>query len=228
MAAMGGMTMPGGWTLSMAWMRMPWQSWLGVAAAFVGMWTAMMAAMMLPALVPMLGRYRSAVAGAARRDAFTARVAAGYFGVWLALGAAVFAAGALLAALALRHPALTRGEPLAAGVALLLAGVFQCSRSKAHWLACCRDAPAQANALATHGDTAWRHGLRLGLDCVACCAGLTVALIVAGSMDLRVMALAAAAITAERLAPQGERVARAIGLLLVIAGLWAAVRAIGS
>ena len=61
MSAMGGMTMPGGWTMSMAWMRMPGQTWFGAAASFLGMWIVMMVAMMLPSLVPMLGRYREAV-----------------------------------------------------------------------------------------------------------------------------------------------------------------------
>ena len=58
MSATGGMPMPGGWTMSMAWMRMPGQRWLGVALSFLGMWVAMMVAMMLPSLVPMLLRYR--------------------------------------------------------------------------------------------------------------------------------------------------------------------------
>src|SRR5216683_6596283 len=61
MSAMGGMLMPGGWTMSMAWMRMPGQTWPGVVASFLGMWVVMMAAMMLPSLVPMLWRYRQAV-----------------------------------------------------------------------------------------------------------------------------------------------------------------------
>ena len=54
MAAMDGMSMP--------WMRMPGQSWPGAAATFLGMWIVMMIAMMLPALVPMLARYRQAAA----------------------------------------------------------------------------------------------------------------------------------------------------------------------
>jgi predicted metal-binding membrane protein len=54
MSAMGGMPMPGGWTMSMAWMRMPGQTWPGAAASFLGMWVVMMVAMMLPSLVPML------------------------------------------------------------------------------------------------------------------------------------------------------------------------------
>src|SRR5258707_6354441 len=63
MSTMGGMTMPGGWMMSMAWMRLPGQSWPGAAASFLGMWIVMMVAMMLPSLVPMLWRYRHAVGG---------------------------------------------------------------------------------------------------------------------------------------------------------------------
>ena len=75
--------------------------------------------------------------------------------------------------------------------------------------------------------TAWRHGLRLGLDCSICCAGLTVVLLALGVMDLRAMAAVAAAITAERLAPAGERIARVTGALVIGAGLWLTARAAG-
>src|SRR5688500_18238118 len=67
MSAMGEMEMPGGWTISMAWMRMPGQTWPGAAASFLGMWIVMMVAMMLPSLVPMLRRYRQAVGGTGER-----------------------------------------------------------------------------------------------------------------------------------------------------------------
>jgi hypothetical protein len=40
MSAMGEMLMPGGWTMSMAWMRMPGQTWSAAAAAFIGMCNA--------------------------------------------------------------------------------------------------------------------------------------------------------------------------------------------
>src|SRR6185312_14142867 len=84
MAAMGDMSMPGGWTMSMAWMRMPGQTWLDAATSFVGMWLVMMMAMMLPALVPMLWRYRKSLTrtGAARLGWLTALVGMGYFCVW--------------------------------------------------------------------------------------------------------------------------------------------------
>src|ERR1017187_10137520 len=48
----GGMGMPGGWTMSMMWMRMPGQTWTISAAMFLLMWLAMMVAMMLPSALP--------------------------------------------------------------------------------------------------------------------------------------------------------------------------------
>ena len=100
MSAMTGMPMPGGWTMSMTWMRMPGQTWPGAAASFLGMWVVMMMAMMLPSLVPMLRRYREAVgttAGGARLGWLTALVGAGYFSVWTVFGTAAFALGVALA-----------------------------------------------------------------------------------------------------------------------------------
>src|ERR1700679_1789022 len=44
MSAMGEMRMQGGWTMSMAWMRMPGQSWPVAGVSFVGMWALMMVA----------------------------------------------------------------------------------------------------------------------------------------------------------------------------------------
>ena len=90
MSAMGEMPMPGGWTMSMAWMRMPGQTWPGAAASFLGMWVVMMVAMMLPSLVPMLWRYRQAVGrtGETRLGRLTALVGVGYFFVWTVFGMA--------------------------------------------------------------------------------------------------------------------------------------------
>jgi predicted metal-binding membrane protein len=227
MSAMGGMPMPGGWTLSMAWMRMPGQTWPGAAASFLGMWVVMMVAMMLPSLLPMLWRYRQVVgsAGAARLSRLTLLVSVGYFSVWTVLGLAVFAPGVALAALEIQQAALARAVPLAVGVIVLLAGALQFTTWKARQLECCRAAPGPCLRLPADAGTAWRHGLCLGLRCSYCCAGPTVILLVVGVMDLRAMAVVTAAITLERLVPAGERVARAIGALVVAAGLWLIARA---
>jgi predicted metal-binding membrane protein len=52
-------------------------------------------------------------------------------------------------------------------------------------------------------------------------------LLVTGVMDLGIMAIVAAAITVERLAPRPERVARAAGVVIVVAGILMIVRALG-
>jgi predicted metal-binding membrane protein len=221
------MPMPGGWTMSMAWMRMPGQTWPGAAASFLGMWVVMAAAMMLPSLVPMLCRYRQAIVGTGetRLDGLTALVGLGYFFIWTVLGLVVFPLGVALAAVEMQQPAVARAVPLAIGVVVLAAGALQFTRWKAHHLACCREAPPRTRSLPADAGTAWLHGLRLGVHCSYSCAGLTAILLVSGVMDLRAMAVVAAAITAERLAPAGERVARAIGALIVTAALFLIARA---
>jgi predicted metal-binding membrane protein len=71
---------------------------------------------------------------------------------------------------------------------------------------------------------AWRHGLGLGIGCTRSCAGLTVVMLTLGVMDVRVMTVLAAAITLERLASNGARVARFIGMMVVMAGMFMILR----
>jgi predicted metal-binding membrane protein len=197
----------------MAWMRMPGQTWVSAAASFLGMWTVMMFAMMLPCLMPMLWTYRQALRlrRARRLNELTALAGAGYFFVWSSLGMAAFALGGALAAVLMQLPALARAAPTAVGVVVLGAGALQFTAWKARRLDCCREVPGCCSPLPADFGTAWRHGVRLGLYCTYCCAGLTAILLVCGVMDVRVMAVVMAATAVERLAPGGVRVARLIG-----------------
>jgi predicted metal-binding membrane protein len=229
MSAMGGMPMPGGWTMSMAWMRTPGQTWPGAVASFLGMWIVMMVAMMLPSLVPMLWRYRRAVGrtGETRLGRLIALVGVGYFSVWTLFGMAAFPLGVALTAIEMQLPALAQAVPIAAGVVVVIAGALQFTAWKARHLACCRETPERGRTLPSDAGTAWRHGLRLGLHCSYCCAGLMTILLIIGVTDFRAMAVVAAAITVERLAPVGERTARAIGVVVVGVGLLLVGRAAG-
>ena len=228
MAAMDAMAMPCGGAMASPFLPPPGETWPGAAASFLAMWLVMMAAMMLPSLVPMLRRYRAAVAGtgAARLGRLTVLAGAGYFSVWSVAGMAVFALGAALA-VAMELPAPARAVPIAAAAVVVSAGALQFTRWKARHLASCRAAPNGGRALPADAGTAWRHGLRLGLHCACSCAGLTAILLVSGIMDLGVMAAVTAAVTAERLAPAGERVARGIGAVAIAAGLLLFARALG-
>jgi predicted metal-binding membrane protein len=222
MAAMPGMDMPGGWTMSMAWMRMPGQSWGGAAGAFLGMWVVMMVAMMLPVIAPRLVRYRSAMAfvDAAQRRRMTFVVALAYFGVWVLLGAFLYPLGLALAEFLMRSPALSSAAPALSAIVLVAAGTLQFTAWKARLLECCRATPEVCCATPATSRAAWWHGWHLGMTCVKCCAGHTALLLVLGIMDLRAMALVTSLIALERLAPEGQQFARGIGALLVVAGLW--------
>jgi predicted metal-binding membrane protein len=229
MSAMREMPMCGGWTMSMTWMRMPGQSWLGAAVSFLSMWTVMMLAMMLPSLLPMLQRYRRDVSrtGETRLGLLTGVVGIGYLFVWMLVGMAVFPVGALLAMAEMRLPSIARAVPIAVGAVVVFAGALQFTAWKARHLACCRGTSACRHAVPANITTAWRYGLRVGQHCSYCCAGLTAILLAIGVMDLRAMAAVSAAITAERLAPAGDCIARAIGAVLVIAGLMLVAQAAG-
>jgi predicted metal-binding membrane protein len=222
MSSMGEMPMPGGWTMSMVWIPMLGRTWLRATASFVAMWVVMMMAMMLPSLVPTLWRYRQALGknGETRPSWLTALVGIGYFFAWTVFGIVLFPMGATLAQIEMRRPALARVVPIAVGLVVVVAGALQFSAWKALHLASCREQLSRRNRmLPADASSAWHHGLRLGLHCTYRCAGLTAILLVFGVMDLRVMALVTAAITAERLAPNGERIARGTGIIVVGVGL---------
>jgi predicted metal-binding membrane protein len=189
----------------------------------------MMVAMMLPSLVPVLWRYHQAVGrtGEMRPAWLTALVGAGYFFVWTVFGMIAFPVGVGLTALAMQQPALARAVPIAVGAVVLIAGALQFTAWKARRLACCRQLPGRGHTLPADTATAWRFGLRLGLHCGHCCANLMAILLVVGIMDLRAMAVVTAAVTIERLAPAGERVALGTGAVAVGAGLLLIARAAG-
>jgi predicted metal-binding membrane protein len=163
----------------------------------------MMAAMMLPSLVPMLMRYREAIgaAGETRLDRFTALAGAGYFLVWAGVGLAIYPIGMALAAIAMQQRALSRLVPIAAAAVVVVSAALQFTGWKAQQLAWCREGSARAFATPPGAGTALRHGIHLGDRCLRSCANLMAILLVLGMMDLRVMTVVTAAITLERLAP---------------------------
>lgn len=221
MSPMGNMSMPGGGTMSMVWTRMPEQTWLSVAASFVGMWVPMMIAMMLPSIAPVLWEYRRTMKRTSRKrlDYLTSLIAFGYFFVWTILGIAVFVVGTLLATLEMRSPTLASTEPLIAGLVVVIAGLLQLTGWKARQLASCHNLSGHDPVLPLDLHSALKGGLRLGLHCVLCCVGLTAVLLVSGIMNLFVIAIVAIAITLERVAPAPRRVAQAIGLIMIATGL---------
>ena len=118
--AMGGMS-AAGWSV-------------GAALVFVGVWTVMMAAMMLPAAAPMILTFASAQA---RRDHAAAIPTwifiAGYLFVWSAVGVVVYGLVQVGADASSYLGSVDRAiwGPLVLGVTLVGAGVYQFTRSNA-------------------------------------------------------------------------------------------------
>lgn len=196
----GGMPMPGGWTMSMAWMTMPSQSWLSAALSFLGMWIVMMIAMMLPSLLPVLIRSRCN-----SRLVLTA----GYFIVWILFGLVAYPVGLLISNAVMQSSVIAKFVPLTTALVLIACGVFQFTSWKSHRLACCTRSDFETGS-------SWKNGIRLGFDCAICCLGFMFILLVIGVMDLRAMAIIAVAITIERVAPHTARI---IGLIIVVIGM---------
>jgi predicted metal-binding membrane protein len=178
---------------------------------------AMMVAMMLPSMAPSLWRYHCAlhVARVPAAELRTLLFGLGYAAVWSTVALALTALPA-------------SGSTTWLASIIVCAGALQRSRWKARRLVRCREAcvaiPRGQGAVAME----WLNGCRLGVDCVLSCAALMAILLVAGLTNEPMMALVTIAITAERLAPAGVRVARLTGGLALIAGLVLGLHAIGA
>lgn len=191
------------------------------------MTVAMMVAMMLPSIAPTLWRYHRhlramRVPRAGQRTTF---FAVGYASVWTTIGLALLALSAELSAMGMASPTDSPFAPWA-GAVVLCVGALQRSRWKAKRLLRCLQACVTARAVPRNVMTAWRDGCRLGVDCGLSCAAPMAVLFVAGLMDARMMVVITAAITAERVAPAGMRIARLTGALALAAGLVMCAQAI--
>ncbi len=192
---------------------------LGEVGWFLGVWTTMMAAMMLPSAAPML----TVFARTARNGAHTAAFAAGYLLVWAAYGALAYALYRAIAALDLSFLSWDEGGRYVAGGAVLMAAVYEVTPMKAVCLRHCRSPVGFVM-------TRWRPGakgaLRMGaghgLWCAGCCWALMVALFAVGVMSVLWMAIVAAIVFAEKVLPGGERTTRAVAVGLLALGLWIA------
>jgi predicted metal-binding membrane protein len=198
-----------------------------VAPAMTALMTAaMMVAMMLPSVAPTLWRYHGHLRATRvpRAGQRATLFAVGYASVWTTISLALVAMSAELSPMGMASPA---DPPFArwAGPVVLCVGALQRSRWKAKQLLRCRPDCVTARPAARSVTTALREGCRLGVDCGLSCAAPMVGLLAMGLMDTRMMAVITAAITAERVAPGGARIARMTGALALAAGVVMCARA---
>jgi predicted metal-binding membrane protein len=189
---------------------------LGGVGWFTVSWGLMMAAMMLPSLVP------AALAFARAGERTVAAFVAGYAGIWTAAGLVAYVVFDGVRSLDASFLAWDRaGRYVAAGV-ILAAAAYQFTSAKAGWLSRCRDPLALAREVAPGPGGGLRGGITHGAYCLGCCVALMAALFALGVMSLTWMIVIAALIAAERLSPWRATTVYGVGVVLVVLGIWVA------
>lgn len=193
----------------------------GAFATLAVMWFGMMAAMMAPTAWPWVRAYHR-FSGAQRGAAVvaTAQFAAGYLLAWLvyAIGAALLQRA--LQRMALMEPSGDVAVPHAAGVILLVAGIYQFAPLKRACLTHCRTPLGYFLTRWSNGPIgALRMGLRHGLFCVGCCWALMATAFSVGAMNLWWMTALGIVALLEQTTPKGELLRRALGGAFLVAGI---------
>lgn len=186
-------------------------------AGFLFGWAAMMAAMMLPALIPVVRLY--ALAAARGSVAPLPFFLAGYLTLWTLPGLPGYWVWRWL------DGPLGAASPWAArlaGAVLLAAAAWQLSPWKATCLRHCRSPLAFFMAYgggAGRPAGAWRLGAAHGLFCFGCCWAMMAVLVALGTMNLAWMLALSLLILLEKNAPGGRAVAAAGAAIFALAGM---------
>jgi len=180
------------------------------------MWGAMMAAMMLPTMVPTLRSYEDLIVSADGSRAGWLGVILGYFVIWLLFAALI--AGVQLALLfggVVDMLGIATSRWFAAGL-LLAVGLFQFTRTKEICHGVCH---SPMTYFLGHWRTGFaggaRMGLGLGVYCVGCCWGFMALGFAGGVMNLAWMGLATLFMVVEKLPQVGHVVTRPMGFVLI-------------
>jgi predicted metal-binding membrane protein len=189
-------------------------------ASFVPIWTLMMAAMMVPSVMPTAALYSKTFRD--HRAPRTASLVVGYLAVWAAAGVPAYGLAWLAGWLTGTHH--TAAHVFAVGV-FAVCGVYQLSSLKDRCLAHCR---SPLGLLLHYGSFKGRsRDLRVGIHhggyCLGCCWSLMVILVAVGVMNVAAMVGLAALVLIEkawRRGPAAGRIAGAAALGLAVAVIW--------
>jgi predicted metal-binding membrane protein len=181
--------------------------------SFVGIWSLMMAAMMLPSVAPFVAVYTRTFGEA--RTARTASFVTGYLVVWALAGLPAYALARAADELVAHHAA---ASTALAVVAFASCGIYQLTPLKERCLALCRSPLGFTLRYSSYrGRTRdFRVGLHHGAFCLACCWALMLVLFSFGLMNVLAMVVIATAIFIERAQPWGARFGRLLGVAALL------------
>lgn len=188
------------------------------------MWAVMMAAMMLPTLVPTLRAYEDLMASADGTRIGWLGVLFGYIVVWVLFAALITAVQlGLLFGGVIDMLGIAKNTYFAAAL-LVVVGLFQFSRTKEICHGVCHSPMSYfLGHWRPDGVGGLRMGLGLGAFCVGCCWGFMALGFVGGVMSLLWMGLATLFMVIEKLPDIGHHVTRPMGAILIAAGLGLAI-----
>ena len=197
------------------------------ALIFLPLWISMMVAMMFPAVAPVVSLFATLSnkrRAAGQPAAPTWLFLAGYLAVWALFGIGAYLLALVIPSLGMMAVGLRIDNPVAAGVVLIVAGLYQLSPLKQVCLRHCRS----PLSVILHG---WRDGLggafRMGLGhgtyCLGCCWGLMLVLFAVGLMNLVWMMILTVVIFSEKILPYGLRIRQVTALALVLFGAFTVV-----
>lgn len=204
--------------------RMPMYMPMANFGPLFAMWAIMMAAMMLPTMVPSLRTYEDLISAADGTWAGWIGVLTGYAIMWIA-----FAAFITIVQLGLLFGGVVdmlgiAKSPLVGAGLLIVVGAFQFTRTKDICHGVCH---SPMNYFLGRWRTGALGGLRMGLGlgayCVICCWGFMALGFVGGVMNLAWMGLATLFMVLEKLPQIGHRVVRPLGILMIIGGVVLAI-----
>jgi len=198
-------------------------SWtLADALLLLVMWSAMMAAMMVPGASPMIAAFATINRRRRARSALyvpTAVFLLGYLIAWTGFSVLATALQWLLQMSGLLTTMMQSASRYWSAALFFAAGVYQFSPLKERCLTYCRSPDGFILSEWRDGNLgAVVMGLRHGLFCIGCCAGLMLLLFAVAVMDLRWVAALTALVTAEKLLPRPTIWRIAIGVGLLAAG----------
>jgi len=192
--------------------------------ALFPMWAIMMAAMMLPTMVPTLRSYEDLMVSANGTRAGWCGVVLGYFIAWVGFAALITGAQIALMASGLIDDLGISNSLWFAGVLLVVVGAFQFTRVKEICHGVCH---SPMNYFLGSWRTGFGGGVRMGLFlgafCVGCCWGFMALGFVGGVMSLLWMGLATLFMVIEKLPQIGHYVTKPTGVVLIAAGLGVAL-----
>jgi predicted metal-binding membrane protein len=176
---------------------------LGGLGWFAVVWATMMAAMMLPSLVPM--------AVAAGRPA---RFASGYLLTWVGAGVVAYAVFEGVRSLDISWLAWGEGGQYVAGGVILAAALYELTPLKARCLRHCRDPE-----LLSRRSGAFLTGVGHGGFCVGSSGALMTALFALGVMNVAWMIVVAGLIAIEKLLPWERAAIAATAVFITVLGV---------